>query len=195
MPPSEFGGPPGGYAPPGPAGPPQGYPPGAGYAPPGAYPPAAGYAPDPSTYPPAAPAKSGNGCLKAFLITLLVLVVLSLAGVAAAIYGANRLWQNTVGTADPADYSLSGDDMTCTISSSGLMTAAGTITNKTDHPQAFRISIDFVEGTDGPTLGSGSGVSGSIPAGRSATFDATDSVSRQPQALTCKVTDVSYFGS
>jgi hypothetical protein len=206
LPPTEPGPPAGGHAPPGPPGPPSGYAPAGSYAPPGNYPPPGGYPPaggyppqggyaaPPSAYP-AAPAKSNNGCLKALLISLVILIVLVIGGVGVFVWGASRLVQNTFGTARPGDFELSSSDMTCEVSSTGSMTASGTITNKTDHSQAFRISIDFLEGSAGAKLGDATALSGSLSSGQSSTFRGSDFVTRQPRALTCKITDVSYAGS
>jgi hypothetical protein len=181
--------PPQGYAPPGPPQGPPGYgPPGApaGYGPPPG-PPGPGYAPG---GPPPTPAKSGGGCLKIFLIGTAVIVVLIVLTVGGLFFAGRAWWQNNVGTANPDDYALDAGDMTCSVSGS-TVTATGTIRNRTDHNQAFRVSVDFVE--SGTKLGDDSAFTTSLAAGQSTTFRTSRTVSRPPKALTCKVTDVAYF--
>jgi hypothetical protein len=169
-----------------------GYPPaGPGYAPPG--PPPYGAAPS-YQQPPPAPAKSGNGCLKAFLIVLGISVVLSIVGVIGLFVVARGIVSSTFGTARPEDFELVADDMTCTLEGS-RMEVSGSIENTTDHNQEFRISIEFVEGSSGPKLGEASAFSGSLRPGQSGTFRASAPIASQPSGLTCKVVDVSYFGS
>jgi hypothetical protein len=186
-----FGPPPGGgYAPPGP---PQGYGPPPGPPGPGGYgPPPGPPGPAPGYGPPPAPAKSGGGCLKIFLIVLAVVVVLGVVTVGGLAFAGKRLWDTSVGTANADDYSLEAADMACTVSGTTL-TATGTIRNRTDHNQAFRVAIDFVE--NGTKLGDDSAITKSLSAGESATFRASRTVSKAPRALTCKVTDVAYFFS
>jgi hypothetical protein len=149
-----------------------------------------------STYPPAtpapAPAKSGKGCLKAFLISLAVAVVLAIIAVVVLGVMTNRLVQNTIGTAKPEDFELSAE-MACNFDA-GRMSMTGAITNTTDHNQEFRISIEFVEGKTGPKLGEATALTGSLSAGQSTGFRASSVVSSQPTGLTCRIVDVAYNG-
>jgi hypothetical protein len=214
-PPADPGGPPPGYGPP----PAPGYspppPPASGYGPPpnpapvppgyGGPPPGYGAAPPgyaaapPAGYPgapPAPPRSSGNGCLKAALITLGVVAVLVVVAVAVSIFAISRFVQHSVGTADPADYDLPVSEMTCDLSSSGTMTVGGSFTNKSDHLQTFRISVDFFDTTTNTKVGSDPLITtGSLAAGESVTFEGSAFTSTKPRGLNCRVSDVSYAGS
>jgi hypothetical protein len=195
--PAPDSGPPPGYGPPGGYGPPPGYPP----AQPPGYPPGPGYSPAPGAPPgapgpygpPPAPAKKGNGCLKAFAIVSVIVLVIGIGGTVALVYGANRWWQSTVGTARTSDYQIDTSAFTCSITPGRLMKATGNFTNKKDQAQAYRISIDFTEGSNGPKLGDAIAFTGTLNAGETKPFDANAVATRQPTAVRCKITDVSYF--
>jgi hypothetical protein len=124
-------------------------------------------------------------------------VILGILAVGALYLGARKIVEgveNTFGPARAEDYELNSSDMSCDLEGSSSMTVSGTLTNKTSHRQNYSVSIDFLEGTNGPKLGNATGLTGSLAAGQTGRFEGNDFATRQPRALTCKVTGVSYAG-
>jgi hypothetical protein len=142
-------------------------------------------------------ASSGNGCLKAFLIVMAIGVVISIIGGIALVLVVGKAVDNvskTFGTADAADYAV--DITACTVdSTTGLLNAEGTLTNKADRKQAYNLTINFVS-ADNTKLGSDSLIfTGGLDKGQKYQFTATgtSSASKPPDSIQCKQGDVSYF--
>ena len=141
--------------------------------------------------------KSGNGCLKAFIIVSIISVILGIGVVVAIVLIAGSAvdtLNKTFGPAAASDYELKITG--CTVSdTSGLIEATGTITNKTDHRQAFSMNIDFI-GDGNVKLGDGFASTSGLDSGQSGNFKATSfSSGAEGQNVTCKQGDVSYFPS
>lgn len=198
---------PGGYEPP-PAAPQQ-----PAYQPPPAAPQQPAYqppaAPQQPGYPPPAypqqpgqfqpvnpqPASSGNWCLKAFLIVLVISVVLGVLGVIASIVlisQAADTVSRSFGVADAADYDIPASDIKCTVDEFGSMKASGTITNKKNARQAYQIKVDFND-EDNVKLGSSSAFTGELSSGQKGSWSVTDFDSTAAgKKITCKVSEVDY---
>lgn len=195
-------------------------PPGGGYQPPqqpgGGYqppqppqpPPAPSYQPPTYQAPPAQPsaptyqqpaqfqpvnpgAKSGNGCLKAFLIISAISVVLGIIIVVVAVFLVADAVDEIAGTADPADYEITLDE--CSVSEFGTLEASGTITNKDSSSHGFLINVDFTEEGSTVSVGTGSMFVNSLSNGQSAAWDATGFASGEPAAVNCSIKSVEYW--
>ncbi len=113
---------------------------------------------------PAVPSKSGNGCLKAFLVVLGILVVLAVIAVVAVGLLVNKV-SDTVekGSREMKPNEVAVSTATCQLNASNTGEASGTLTNNTGEAQGFEVRVDFnVNGTRTeqattfiPTLGAG----------------------------------------
>jgi hypothetical protein len=163
---------------------------GPGYGPAPARPaPEVGYAP----YRPA-PARSGNGCLTAFVVTVAVALVVVIASVVALVLGTRAIVRDNLGTARPGDYELSSSTSTCEIEASGAVAVTGTITNRAEGSRRYRISAD-VHDEGGGAIGRGTAVTPSLAPGQATPFTVRVATSTRTGSLSCQITDVSYLGN
>jgi hypothetical protein len=197
-----------------PAAAPPAAPPPAAPAPPPAAPPPGGYTPPPtqaSSAPPPAK-KSGNGCLKAFLIVFVIVVVLGIGlfvvlgfvvkkgvdSVNSDINAEKKVEQRTGISSNPLFFNskhppqddISTDSMKCTTDSSGNMQASGTVTNHSSNTSTYTVTISFRQ--NGSEVGTGTDVLPSVDAGATATWTA-NSVTTANGSFTCKITEVDRF--
>jgi hypothetical protein len=146
-------------------------------------------------------AKSGNGCLKAFLIVFAIFAVLTVAGIVVVAVFVNKAadtLNHTFGVADPSDYTLTIDKCTAD-ASTGEFTASGTITNNSSARQAFNIQIDFNDADSNTKLASDDIVySSSLDKGQKANwtatgFDPSNAAAGKSPNLQCKQSQVNYW--
>ncbi len=181
-------------------------PPAAPPAPPPGAPPATAYAGPPPAK------KSGNGCLKAFLIVFAIAVVLGIGVVVAAGFlvkkgvdtvnsdaKAEQKVEDRTGISSnplffnakhPPHDDVSSGSMQCTTDTSGNMQASGTITNHSSNASTYTISVSFRQ--NGTEVGSGSDIVPSVSAGGTATWTA-NSVTTVDGSFSCRITDVERF--
>jgi hypothetical protein len=184
-------------------------PPAPGYAAP---PPAPGYvAPPPTSGEPAPVKKSGNGCLKAFLIVFAIMVVLGIGlfvllafvvkkgvdtvnnDVAAQAKVEKRTGISSLALGFNSKHPPQDDistDFSCTTDSSGNMQASGQLTNHSSDTSTYTISVSFRQ--NGSEVGTGSDLLPSVDAGQNATWTAT-SFTPAEGSFTCKITEVERF--
>jgi hypothetical protein len=145
--------------------------------------------------PPAAQAKSGNGCLKAFLIVGGIVVVLGVIGVVllvAGVLSVGKAINDNFGEAPSSAYSLNIDN--CEATSSGVV-AAGTLKNTSGDRRGFRLDVSFTS-VSGVKVGSDSFVTTpSLSTGETGTWTATSFGPAPSEAIKCKVDRVSFNGS
>ena len=202
--PPPMGGPP--LAPP--PGPPLAAPPG----PPLAAPPGPPLAPPPGAYgapaaPPPAPAKSGNGCLKAFLIVSAIVAVLAIAVFVLVAFvfkkgvdtlndkvaAQDKIEQQTgiksssFNTEHPPQRDISVDDMDCTVDSSGDMMASGTVKNHSSKTSVYTVTISFRR--NGVEVASASDVLPTVDAGQTASWTANSATPAQGPFI-CKIYEI-----
>jgi hypothetical protein len=157
--------------------------------------------------PPATPAKSGNGCLKAFLIVFGILVVIGIAffvlvgfvfkkGVDTIndkVKAQNKIEQETgiksssLNTTNPPQRDISADDMKCTTDSLGNMVAAGTVTNHSSKASVYTVTISFRRNS--VEVGTGIDVLPSVSAGEKASWTANSSTPANG-SFSCKIYDI-----
>lgn len=199
--------PPGGYQPPQPPG---GYqPPPAAPQPPAYQPPA--YQPpqyqqpqqpqyqQPQQFQPVNPqaSKSGNGCLKAFLIVMAISTVLGVLAVVAILVFANKVVDDigkTFGVADAKDYVVEIDEGSCKIDDIGQMTVSGVLTNKADRRQAYSLTVDFLDANDVKLKSDSFITTGGLAKDAKGKWKATgfETGSNPPTEIKCKVSQVNY---
>jgi hypothetical protein len=143
-----------------------------------------------------AAAKSGNGCLKAFLIVMAISVVLGVVGTVALIAFGTKVVNDNFGEAKTSDYAIDIPAGNCTLSSSGLASVDGTLTNKSDTKHVFRLTVDFV-GTDGTKIDTSPFVlTPSLSPGEKGSWTATAfTSSTKGTDINCNVSKVEYFGT
>lgn len=139
-----------------------------------------------------APKQGMNGCLKAFIIGSVVMFALSCIVVVGLVFVGKKAAEDidkTFGVAAAGDYELKTD--TCNVDDFNNPQAMGTITNKTNHKQAFEIKIDFVSDAN-VKVSNGLTFSGSLDPGQTGNWriPTFDDAGNSP--ITCKVTEVSY---
>ncbi|HEY5153231.1 MAG TPA: hypothetical protein VIJ47_00760, partial [Acidimicrobiales bacterium] len=171
--------------------------------PPPAIPPVAG-APAP------APAKKGgNGCLKAFIIVAIVLVLLGGGTIAVFAFFVDKA-VNTVNAdidaqakvekqtgiksnplgfneKNPPQKDISADDMTCTTNSSGNMEASGTVTNHSSKTSLYSITISFRR--NGTEVATGADFLPSVNAGQTGKWVANSGVEANG-SFSCKIVEI-----
>jgi hypothetical protein len=142
------------------------------------------------------PASSGNGCLKAFLIVLVISIILGVVGVVASIFligNAVDTVSKSFGVADAADYDIPAGDIKCSVDDFGSMKASGTITNKKNARQAYQVKVDFSD-ADNVKLGTSTALTGALNSGQKGSWNVTDFDSTAVgKSITCKVAEVDYW--
>ena len=157
-----------------------------------------------------APAKkSGNGCLKAFIIVAVLLVLLGAGTVAVFAFFVDKA-VNTVNSdiaaqekvekqtgirsnplgfnaEHPPQKDISADDMSCTTDSSGDMKASGTLTNHSSKTSLYSITISFRQ--NGNEIATGADFLPSVDAGETADWTALSSVEANG-TFTCRIVEI-----
>jgi hypothetical protein len=142
-----------------------------------------------------AAAKSGNGCLKAFLIVMAISVVLGVGATIFLVAVVGKAVNDNFGEAKSSDYKIDIPAGSCTIDATGSPTASGTLTNTSDTRHIFRLTVDFV-GSDGTKIDTSNFVTTpSLSGGEKGNWTAYSFKDAGSKDITCNVSKVEYFGS
>jgi len=192
--------PPGGYQQP-PQQPAYQPPPAAPQAPGGYQQPPGGYQQAPQQFQPVnpPPAKSGNGCLKAFLIVTAICVVLGVITFVALFFVVGKAIDDVAksfGVANTNDYEIK-QPIDCSVSDFGTMKASGTIINKKSGRQAYQVKVDFIDADTKIKLGDGLDFTKELSKDQTGTWSATGSTTSgssidSSKKINCTVSEVSY---
>lgn len=157
------------------------------------------YAPQPQQFQPVNPqaAKSGNGCLKAFLVFMAIATVLGIVGVVGIVVFANKFVDQvgqTFGVADAKDFEVTIDEGSCKIDELGAMSVSGTLTNKADRRQAYSLTVDFLDSSNTKLKSDSFITTGGLSKDAKAKWKATgfESGPTPPTEIKCKVSQVNY---
>lgn len=158
---------------------------------------------------PGTPKKSGNGCLKAFVIMVCVVFVVGVGVIAVLAFVVDRVGHHVLAganaenkveqqtgiatnplgfdSAHPPQKDVYGRRLDCSVDGSGLATAKGSVFNHSGHPSAYVISVNFLHGST--VVGDGGTVVFNVPAGGAVDFQASGSVGDN-KSVTCKVDSI-----
>jgi len=168
-----------------------------------------GIPPVPGPAMPAPAKKGGNGCLKAFIIVAIILVVLGAGTFAVFAVFVNKAVNTVTDSIDaqqkvenqtgiksnplgfnsknPPQKDISAENMTCTTDSSGSMKASGTVTNHSSKNSVYVITISFRR--NGTEVGAGSDFLPSVGAGETANWTANSAVEADG-TFTCRIVEI-----
>ncbi len=141
------------------------------------------------------PAKSGNGCLKAFLIVMVISIVLGIGGTILFVAVIGKAVNDNFGTADPKDYTVAITDGTCSIDSLGYPSVSGTLKNTSGSTHIYRLTVDFST-TDNVKIDTSPFVTTpSLSPNETGNWSGSSFTSAKGKDITCSVSKVEYFGS
>lgn len=139
-----------------------------------------------------AAAKSGNGCLKAFLIVTAICVVLGIGVTVFLVAVVGKAVNDNFGEAKSSDYKIDITD--CSLDATDSPQAKGTLTNTSDTRHIFRLTVDFV-GSDGTKIDTSNFVTTpSLSGGEKGNWTAYTFKNAKGD-IKCNVSKVEYFGS
>jgi hypothetical protein len=163
------------------------------------------YAVQPQQFQPVNPqaSKSGNGCLKAFLIFMAISVVLGVIATVVFVLFIGKVVDEAVrtfGVADTKDYVIDIDPDSCKIdenSVTGSMEVSGTITNKANRRQAYNLTVDYFDNNDVKLSTDSLVYTGALEKDAKGKWSSSSftSGSKKPDSIKCKVSQVNYWGS
>lgn len=140
--------------------------------------------------------KSGNGCLKAFLIVLAITVVLGIIGTVALFAFASKVVDEAVksfGVADTKDYDVTIDEGSCKIDTLGSMSSSGVFTNKANRRQAYNLTVDYYDNSNTKLKTDSFVATGALDKDAKTKWTSTTFNSGTlPDSITCKVSQVNY---
>ncbi len=137
--------------------------------------------------------KQKSGCLKIGLIVFLILAVFGIGVIGCLALAGNEVAKEidkAVGVADPDDYEIT--EVQCTEDEFLGLQATGKIKNTSDEPQAFQVSVRWVN-EDGDLITDDSTFTNRMDVGQSQQWKVT-SLTDRPEGSTpeCSVSEVSY---
>jgi hypothetical protein len=159
-----------------------------GMAPPGAY-----YPPGPAPYPmgPPPPSQGMSGCLKAFLIGLVVAVVVGIGGCAALVVVANEASDDFVD--ETASERRDVGEIDCHVDASGFMVADVAISNHTSKRSNYVLQVSFQE--NGTVTATSGAFLDNLAPDDTGTATATTGTAPTGSEFTCRVDSVQRFSA